>query len=287
MLCNLWKKIKFNKTDGYRKHKVLIAVILAVCCIAAFFFTNLYQVQSESDSYVLGKKGSAVAGTKSGNASIWPVTHPVFIVKFYPTKISTASTGGYNDTVNSIKKVIPYTGSDSLWICSNTLSEYLYRQKFNSDTQVYLARRTSINGSLKLNGGKNDPETTGRIVYFDSSHRINVNPAKDGVFYQKVLGLFIENNRNFQSLSKDPKFIELLTKPSSAKVSDSLKVWSFITDTNTKGSDKEGWTYTVDIKKNMEDFMNYSSLPSEFVTSNWKEQTMTTYNTNGLDNKDN
>ncbi|WOO37861.1 glycine rich domain-containing protein [Anaerocolumna sp. AGMB13020] len=237
---------------------------------------------------MLGKKGSAVvAGTKSGNASIWPVTHPVFIVKFYPTKISTASDDGYSDTLKTIKKVIPYTGTDSLWICSNTLSEYLYRQNFNTKEQVYLARRTSINGSLKLNGGKNDPETTGRIVYFDSSHRTNVNPAKDGVFYQKVLGLFIKNNRNFLSLSKDPEFNNLLTKPSSSKVSDSLKVWSFITDTNTKGSDKDGWTYTVDIKKNMEEFMNYNSLPTEFLTSSWELEGMVTYNTNGLDNNDN
>ncbi len=273
-----------NKLNRKSKHRFIIAVALSIISLAFLLLITENHAQSKSESYVLGKQGGAVvAGTKSGNASIWPITHPAFIVSFYPTKISTADAAGYDKTVKAIKSVIPYANSNALWICSNTLSEYLEDKGFNTKKQVYKARRSSLNGSMMLYGGVNDPETTKSIIDFDASHRTNKNPAPNGVFYQNVLGLYIKNNRNFAALSKDPDFAKLLEKPSAAKIDESLKVWSFITDTNTQGTSSTGYTYTVDIKKKMEEFMNYNSFPKRFLVSNWVEERKTNYDTKGID----
>lgn len=273
-----------KKSNRKSRHKLIIAVALSIISLIFLLLITENHAQSKSESYVLGKQGGAVvAGTKSGNASIWPITHPAFIVSFFPTKISTANQDGYRKTVDSIKSVIPYANSNALWICSNTLSEYLEDKGFNTKKQVYKARRSSLNGSMMLYGGVNDPETTKSIIDFDASNRTNKNPAPNGVFYQNVLGLYIKNNRNFAALSKDPDFAKLLEKPSAAKIDESLKVWSFITDTNTQGTSSTGYTYTVDIKKNMEEFMNYNSFPKRFLVSNWVEERKTNYDTKGID----
>lgn len=173
-----------NKLNRKSKHRFIIAVALSIISLAFLLLITENHAQSKSESYVLGKQGGAVvAGTKSGNASIWPITHPAFIVSLYPTKISTADADGYKKTVNYIKSVIPYANSNALWICSNTLSEYLEDKGFNTKKQVYKARRSSLNGSMMLYGGVNDPETTKSIIDFHSNHRTNKNPSPNGVLH--------------------------------------------------------------------------------------------------------
>lgn len=271
------------------KRRTIVFIMLAIFCLTAIAFMKIINVQSQGNTFVLGKQGSAIiAPTKSGNASIWPITHPVFIVKFLQTPTSLGQSHSLNKTVDSIKSTVPYADENALWICSNTLSAYLDRQNFNTDKQVYLARRSSLNGSMVLKGGENDPDTTGRIIYFDSSHKATnlPNPREAGIFYQNVLGLYIKNNRNFKALYSDKDFLKLLSAPSSTKKSDSLKLWSFISDSNTVGSDSQGWSYTVDFKKNIEEFMNYQALGTVNFDI-WDKWYIDPFGTKGLDSSGN
>jgi hypothetical protein len=107
----------------HRKCNILVLIVLVLGCLFESFVVKF----SNAKDYTLGEKGTAVSeGTKSGNATIWPVTHPVFIVQLYDSKNGMGiENNSYNKMVDSIKTVIPYASNDAMWLCSNKLSEYL------------------------------------------------------------------------------------------------------------------------------------------------------------------
>lgn len=289
MINAILQKLKVLYINSkHKKRNLVILVILVMVVIASMVALK----QAYAHAFVLGNKGSAVvAGTKSGNATVWPVTHPVFIVQLYQAPFAMGhDNGGDKQVANAIKTVIPYASENALWMCSNSLSEYLIRKKFNTKEQVYIARRSSLNGGLVLKGGEKDSVTTGRVLYFDDGHRTNTlpNPQTEGIFFQKVLGLYIKNNRNFTLLCKDKDFLALLSEPSSAKVSASLKLWSYFTDADAKGSDSTGWSYTVDMKPKMDKFLNYDLFEKKGISlDQWKDKHLIPVTSKGLDSKNN
>ena len=124
MLRKLFKKLtKPYVESNHKKRNIVLLAMLTICCISSLL--TIQGVYAKT-SYVLGKKGSAiVAGTKSGgNCTIYPVVHPVFIVRFYPKggKMS-AEDGGIYDLASAIKYTIPYANEDAMWLASSDLIE--------------------------------------------------------------------------------------------------------------------------------------------------------------------
>lgn len=262
--------------NGKVRNKVLL-VILALCCLVGIIGYKL--MHTSAAGITLAEKGSAIIpGVSGSGATIWPVTHPVFIVQFYDTGAAMSTeTDGFNKQATNVRNVIPYASTDAMWICSNELSAYLIRKGFNSTKEVYLARKPGVTTiDLTLQGGDKDPTTTGRIVYSSKTQCTDYKDEKfnNGVFYQTIYNLYVKNNRNFITLASDKTFIDLLNKPSSADVTTSGRLWSYITDVNAQGSDKTGWEYTVDTKPRIDRFLQM--LPKQELDklnlNNWSEE---------------
>ncbi|SHL33944.1 Glycine rich protein [Anaerocolumna jejuensis DSM 15929] len=247
-------------------NKIAFLILILFCCCFVFSLNN-----ASTSAYTLAEKGSMIVPgvVGGGNCTIYPVTHPLFIVQLYKTEGGMKTdTNGFNNQANTIKTVIPHASEEALWLCSNVLSEYLINQNFNTAEQVYLARKSSISAmSMDLSGGENNKKSTGRIKYL--SEYKTTEPNKDfnnGIFYNTLLQYYIADNRSFKALANDSKFAVLLNKPSDAGVMNSLKcsmeLWSYITEVNAKGSSAAGWSYTIDTKPKIDGFLQIN-VPSD------------------------
>jgi hypothetical protein len=242
------------------RNKSLLLVAVLFCSIIIFGFNYIHTLAG----YTLGEKGSAVTnGTVSGgNCPTFPVTHPVFVVQLYSLSSGMSTEkGAYDKQADAVHTVIPYASNDALWLCSNDLSAYLKRHNFDTPEQVYITRKASeTDKSMILAGGKNDPTTRGRIKYL--SNYETTTPSNDfskGIFYNTILQYYVADNRSLKKLFYDSKFLGLLESPSSSQVKNSMELWSYITDVNATGSDKEGWQYTINIKPKVDAFLQIDS----------------------------
>ncbi|WFR59583.1 glycine rich domain-containing protein [Anaerocolumna sp. AGMB13025] len=265
------------------RNKALLA-LLAICCMAGI--VGLKFIQTSAAGITLATKGSAVVpGVSGSGAEIWPVTHPVFIVQLYDTGTAMSTeTDGYDKQANNVRSVIPYASTDAMWLCTNDLSAYLIRKGFNSAEEVYMARKSSATSTeLTLQGGKNDPTTIGRIVYLSKNECTDMEGEKfkEGIFYKTLYNLYTKNNRSFVSLASDQSFTDLLSKPTSADVTTSARLWSYITDVDAQGSNESGWKYTADTKPRIDKFLHLIGDPKKDLDlininfNNWSETSST------------
>lgn len=216
MLRRLFQKLTnpYVKSEQKTKNKVLL-FLLTVFCFGCVFGLNQINTYGQ---HVRGVEGAAIVpGTKSGNASIWPVTHPVFVVQLEILgERQGTGTDDYYYFSQKYAGYIPYASKDAMWMCSNDLSAYLIRQGFHTPAQTYVLRKSSnIGKKLYNSGGENNAETIGRIKYLSNYEtKTFSNDIKNGVFYKKVLDLYIKNNRSMTALLKDSSFLSLLNSPS-------------------------------------------------------------------------
>ena len=252
----------YVNSSSKTRNKVLLT-LLTLCCFCFMF--GLKHVNTFGISgYVRSVEGSAVtAGTKSGNAKIWPVTHPVFIVQLCDSngRFSEESQGYINKS-RELAPVIPYASTDAMWLCSNDLSSYLDRQNFDTPSQVYLLRKSSETGKkLYSSGGVDNKETTGRVEYLHNYKTTSFNShIKDGVFFDTLVKYYLKNNKNMTTLANDKNFKKLLSNPNENQVKYSHELWSYITDVNASGSDTTGWTYTYRAQDKIDEYLHVDDV---------------------------
>lgn len=263
----LQKLIKPYINSTKKLNKVAFLILILFCCGFVFSLNN-----ASTSAYTLAEKGRMIVPgvVGGGKCTIYPVTHPLFIVQLYKTNDGMkTTTNGFNNQADTIKAVIPYASQDALWLCSNVLSEYLINQGFHTPEQVYLARKPSLSTmSMTLIGGENDTKSTGNIKYL--SKYKTTEPSKDfssGIFYNTLLDYYIGSNKNFKTLASNSKFTDLLKNPGAAGVKNSLKnsmeLWSYITEVNAKGSSSAGWSYTIDTKPKIDRFLQMNTPPDK------------------------
>jgi len=274
----------FGVRCNSRKLKILLIGVVFLCCFSGFLIWKNINAYGD-DGYAIGSNGSAVLPhTTSGDIDIWPITEPVFIVQLY-SKIDGMSTdnGSYDGLVESIKTVIPYATEDAMWLCSNLLSEYMIRHNFHTSEQVYFARKTSLSlTQLNLVGGRSNPDALGRIKYLSRNKNTtfggNIN---QGVFYKEILDLFIANNRSMALLAKDSEFLKYLNTDDESKLTNSLELWSYITDVKVipVGGGSE---YEIYIKEKIDEFLHVKELYDAGLDFNkWNDSSTSKFTTNG------
>lgn len=260
-------------------------MVIIFCCLAGIFGLSYHRVYGDS-SYTLGAGSQAIVpGTKSGDAPIWPVTHPVFIVQFYeaPKEMGTGK-NSYKNMAESIQTVIPYATDDAMWLCSNKLSSYLINKNFHTIEQVYIARKASLSKTgLQLSGGVKNPDTYERIKFLSKYEYKKFDPdINNGVFYNTILKSFVAANRNMALLLKDKDFLDCLKSPNALQIKHSYELWSYITQDGAEGSDEKGWKYDVDIKSRVDNFLHWAELSKAGLdVNNWDSTSIKATDTGG------
>lgn len=286
----MFREILKKKTKHFmfdKKSKYLFVIIMALCVIIGIFSLTYQNVYGDSNGYALGSNSRGIVpGTVSGNAPIWPITHPVFVVRLYDSeKGMETSKNAYDEMVRTIQTVIPYADSDAMWLCSNKLSQYLIDKKFHTDTQVYIARKESLYSTeLFLSGGIDNAETRGRIKYLSENvYKSFDGDINNGVFYKDILALYISCNQNMNSLLNHSEFQKYIKTPTQEQKEHSLELWSYITDAGEKGSDKDGWTYDINIKSRIDQFLHCKELIDKGLDfNNWSETSINEYKSKSI-----